>query len=130
MSRQTGGSAFAATLDEVQLTGSGDREGLGKRCHAELLAVVADEAHLAGPDAVVDPGVVCGYEVTSKVAGRERWRTQEASAITWAEPSGLGEEDGPGLGAPAGRSGRVGPGVVVLAGPTSHIGRRQARIAT
>jgi hypothetical protein len=58
-------------LDEVQLTGSSDREGLGKRFHAELFAAVADEANLAGPDAVVDPGVVCGYEVTSKVPGRE-----------------------------------------------------------
>ena len=47
-------------LDEVELELPGHGEGLGQRLDADLVAVGSDEAHLAGADAVVDPGLVVG----------------------------------------------------------------------
>jgi hypothetical protein len=54
-------------LDEVEARLAGGGEGLGQRSDPELLPVLADQPDLAGPDAVVDPGLVCGYVITSLV---------------------------------------------------------------
>jgi hypothetical protein len=51
-------------LHQVEVELAGDVERLGQRLDAELLAVCGDEANLASPDAIVDPGLIggrCGY---------------------------------------------------------------------
>jgi hypothetical protein len=55
-------------LDEIELFLTGGRERLRERLDAELLSPGADEEDLAGPNPVVDPGVVCGYVITSLIA--------------------------------------------------------------
>jgi hypothetical protein len=55
-------------LDEIELFLTGDRERLRQRLDPELLAPGPDEKDLAGPNPVVDPGVVCGYVITSLIA--------------------------------------------------------------
>ena len=47
-------------LDEVEIELTGHGQCLGQRLDADLRAVGADEADLAGPDPVVDPGLVVG----------------------------------------------------------------------
>ena len=45
------------------------------RLHTELRTVGADEAHFAGSDPVVDPGVLCGYVITWPLVCRIPTRT-------------------------------------------------------
>src|SRR2546430_2239452 len=79
-------------LDEIELFLTGDRERLRQRLDPELLAPGSDEQDLAGPNPVVDPGVVCGYVITSLIA-LLNWVRCPASI----RPGTPGREDG-GLG--------------------------------
>jgi len=128
MSRQTGGSRVGSNFHKVELGGPGDGDRLGEGLDAELFALAADEQHFAGSDAVVDPGVVCGYDITSMVAGREQWRTQEASATTRDGAKHPGSKDGPGLGAARGYGSRPGgdglSSVWLCCGRASHFPHR------
>ena len=45
-------------LDQVEVCRSGDGKGLGQGLDADLLTVRTDEPHLAGANAIVDPGLV------------------------------------------------------------------------
>ena len=47
-------------LDEVEVELPGHGQRLGQGLDADLVAVGADQAHLAGSDAIVDPGLVVG----------------------------------------------------------------------
>ena len=58
MIRQTGGFALGATSTRSSSCSRAMCQRLGQRPHPELLAVCGDQQHLAGPDAVVDPGFV------------------------------------------------------------------------
>src|SRR6185436_13595553 len=51
-------------FDEVEVGLPSHLQRCGERLHTELRTVGADEAHLAGSDPVVDPGVLCGYVIT------------------------------------------------------------------
>jgi hypothetical protein len=55
-------------LDEIELFLTGDRERLRQRLDPELLTSGPDEQDLACSNPVVDPGVVCGYVITSLLA--------------------------------------------------------------
>ena len=51
-------------LDQVEIELAGDVEGLREGPDTQLLAISRDEANLASPDAIVDPGLIggrCGY---------------------------------------------------------------------
>ena len=63
MIRHTGGLAFGCDLDEIELRLAGDGERLREGSDPQLLAVLGDQQHFAGTDAVVDPGFVCGSDV-------------------------------------------------------------------
>src|SRR5690606_11736579 len=52
-------------LDEVEVETTGHSERFGHRLDAQLASVRTDEAHLSGPDAVVDPMLLAcwrGYD--------------------------------------------------------------------
>jgi len=60
-------------LDQVEIELAGDVEGLGERFDPELLSIGGDEADLASPDAIVDPGLIggrCGYAASLLDDGR------------------------------------------------------------
>ena len=68
MIRHTGGLALGATSTRSSSSSRAIGERLRQRLDPELLALGADEQDLAGPNPVVDPGVVCGYVITSLLA--------------------------------------------------------------
>jgi hypothetical protein len=122
-------------LDEIELFLTGDRERLRQRLDPELLPRRPNEQDLAGPNPVVDPGVVCGYVITSLLAllnwvrrpphpsglvlrgGTRRWRTRE---VRHRSTAGGGRDNEPGLGPHyCGKVGRVGK--AANAGPTSQL---------
>jgi len=122
-------------LDEIELFLSGDRERLRQRLDPELLAPGPDEQDLACANPVVDPGVVCGYVITSLIAllnwvrrpasirlgapGRDAKMADSGSPPSFDRWGGRDNE--PGLG-PARRYGRVGRvGKAANAGPTSQL---------
>jgi hypothetical protein len=129
-------------LDEIELLLTGDRERLRQRLDPELLSPGPDEQDLAGPYPVVDPGVLCGYVITSLIALLNWVRPRAAPAWqpAWnakradsgSPPSGDrwgGRDNEPGLG-PARRCERVGRvGKAANAGPTSQLGCEEARIS-
>jgi hypothetical protein len=117
-------------LDEIELFLPGDCEGLREGLDPQLLTLGADEQDLACSDPVVDPGVVCGYVITSLLALLDRGHHAKM-ADSGSPPSGDrwgGRDNEPGLARPGpGRVGRVGK--AANAGPTSQLGCEEVRIS-